>query len=120
VLLLAALAAGHLALAVATGSVFALAAVLTLAGATIAPTYACIYAMVEDVAPAGTVTEAFAWLATATAIGAAVGAAVAGTLADAAGPSATFLLAGLAGAAGAAVALARSETLARVRLRPAA
>jgi MFS family permease len=117
--LLAALAIGHLTLAAATGSVVALAAVLTLAGATIAPTYARIYAMVEDVAPAGTVTEAFAWLATATAVGAAVGAAVGGSLADAAGPTATFLLAGAAGGAGALVALMRSATLARVRLQPA-
>jgi hypothetical protein len=38
----------------------ALAAVLVLAGATIAPTYATIYAMVDHAAPAGTVTEAFA------------------------------------------------------------
>jgi MFS family permease len=111
-LLLAALAAGHLALAAATGSVIALAAVLALAGATIAPTYACVYAMVEDVAPAGTVTEAFAWLATAAAIGSCVGAAVAGALADAAGPTSTFLLAGGAGAVAAIVTVLRTRTLA--------
>jgi MFS family permease len=109
--LLAALAAGHLALTAGTGSVVALAALLTFAGATIAPTYARIYAMVEDVAPAGTITEAFAWLGTAVAIGAAVGAALAGSLADAAGPSATFALAGAAGVVGAAVIAARTRTL---------
>ncbi|HEX5619055.1 MAG TPA: hypothetical protein VFX51_11580 [Solirubrobacteraceae bacterium] len=109
--LLAALAAGHVALVFGTGSVVALAALLTLAGATIAPTYARIYAMVEDVAPAGTITEAFAWLGTAVAIGAAVGAALAGSLADAAGPAATFALAGAAGVAGALIAAARTHTL---------
>jgi MFS family permease len=108
---LAALAVGHLALAAATGSVIALAAVLTLAGATISPTYACVYAMVEDVAPAGTITEAFAWLGTAVAIGASVGAALAGTLADAAGPASTFLLAGAAGGIAAVVTLLRTHTL---------
>jgi MFS family permease len=109
--LLAALAAGHLALAAATGSALALAAVLALAGATIAPTYASIYAIVEDVAPAGTITEAFAWLATATAIGAAAGAALAGALTSAAGPATTFALAGGAGAAAALIVRARTEAL---------
>jgi MFS family permease len=110
-LVLAALGAGHLALAGASGSVLALAAVLALAGAAIAPTYASIYAIVDDVAPAGTVTEAFAWLATAAAIGAAAGAALAGALADAAGPATTFVLAGGAAAAAALVVLARAQAL---------
>jgi MFS family permease len=109
--LLSALAAGHLALVAGTGSVVALAGLLTLAGATIAPTYARIYALVEDVAPAGTITEAFAWLGTAVAIGAAAGAALAGSLADAAGPAATFALAGAAGVVGAAIIAGRTRTL---------
>ena len=37
----------------ATGSVLAIAAVILLAGATIAPTAASIYAMVDRFAPAG-------------------------------------------------------------------
>ena len=69
--LLLALTAAHLALVAAAGSVFALAAVLFLAGAAIAPTYAAVFALVERAAPAGTVTEAFAWLATAVAVGSA-------------------------------------------------
>jgi hypothetical protein len=75
----------------------ALAAVLLLAGATIAPTYATVFALV-DRRPAGTVTEAFAWLNTAVAVGAAAGAASAGSVAEAAGPAAVFVLAGAAGA----------------------
>jgi MFS family permease len=110
-LVLAALAAGHLALAAALGSALALAGVLFLAGAAIAPTYACAYAMVDAVAPAGAVTEAFAWLATAVSVGAAAGAAVGGALVDSAGPGAAFGFAGAAGALAVAVALLRGATL---------
>jgi MFS family permease len=85
--------------------------VLFVAGAAIAPTYAAVYAMVDDAAPAGTVTEAFAWLATAIGIGAAAGAATAGALADTAGPSAAFVLAGAAGAIALLATLLRSRTL---------
>jgi MFS family permease len=110
-LVLAGLAAGHLALAAAAGSVLALAAVLALAGATIAPTYASVFGMVDDAAPAGTVTEAFAWLNTAVAIGASVGAAAAGAVADASGPASTFVLAAGAGVVAALVAALRARTL---------
>jgi MFS family permease len=111
VLVLAALAAGHLALVPAAGSVVALAGVLLVAGAAIAPTYAAVYAMVDHAAPDGTVTEAFAWLATAIAIGASAGAAAAGAVADHAGPGAAFALAGAAGAIALLAALLRSPTL---------
>jgi MFS family permease len=122
-LVLVALTIGHLALTAAAGSVLALAAVLLVAGAAIAPTYATVYAMVDDAAPAGTVTEAFAWLATAIAIGASAGAASAGALADHGGPVAAFALAGAAGAAAVLLALVRSGTLSApstVALAPAA
>ena len=101
-LLLTALAAGHIALAAVAGSLVALAALTVVAGTVIAPTLATPLGMVDDVAPAGTATEAFAWLATALAIGTSLGAAMAGVVAEAAGPSPTFVLAG-AGAAIAAV-----------------
>jgi len=96
-LLLGALCAGHLALA-AAGSAVALAAGLLVAGAAIAPVYATVYAIADRVAPAGTATEAFAWLTTAVAVGASIGAAAAGAVADHAGPAAAFVLAGGAGA----------------------
>jgi MFS family permease len=111
VLVLALLAVGHLALVPAAGSVLALGAVLLVAGAAIAPAYAAVYAMVDDAAPQGTVTEAFAWLATAIAIGASIGAAAAGAVAEQAGPGAAFGLAGAAGAIALLVALLRSPTL---------
>ena len=111
-LVLGALTAGHLALIPAAGSVVALGAVLLLAGAAIAPTEATIYAMVDYAAPAGTMTEAFAWLATAMAVG---GAAERERrlVADRAGPTAGFALAGGAGALAVLVTLLRSRTITR-------
>jgi predicted MFS family arabinose efflux permease len=104
-LVLAALAVGHIALAAAAGSLVALALTLLAAGAAIAPVYASVYAMVERLAPAGTVTEAFAWLTTAAAIGTATGSAAAGVLVEGAGPVAAFLFAGVAGGAAVLVTL---------------
>ena len=106
------LAAGHLALAGAAGSVAGLAVVLAVAGAAIAPTFSIVYAMVERAAPVGTLTEAFAWLATALAIGSAMGSALGGALADRAGPPAAFALAGGAGALALLAATLRSRALA--------
>jgi MFS family permease len=110
-LVLGALAAGHLALAAAAGSLVALAVVLFLAGAAIAPTYATVYALVDEAAPAGTVTEAFAWLVTAVAVGGAIGSAVAGGVVDHAGPAAAFVLAGGCGVVAVVTALLRARTL---------
>jgi MFS family permease len=109
--MLAALAVGHLALTAAADSVVALGITLLAAGMAIAPTYATIYAMVEDAAPQGTITEAFTWLSTAVAIGAASGAAAGGALADHAGPAAAFALAGCAGALAVVITLLRAATL---------
>jgi predicted MFS family arabinose efflux permease len=111
-LVLGALTAGHLALIPAAGSVLAFGGVLLLAGAAIAPTEATIYAMVDDAAPAATMTEAFAWLATAMAVGGALGAASAGLLVDRAGATAGFALAGGAGAVAMLMTLLRSRNLA--------
>jgi MFS family permease len=118
-LVLAALAAGHLVALVSTGSIVTLGAALLVAGAALAPTFASVYAMVDRAAPAGAVTEAFAWLATAMAFGGAVGSAVGGVLSDHAGASAAFALAGIAGAAAALVAALRARTLDEPELRVA-
>jgi predicted MFS family arabinose efflux permease len=115
--LLGALAAGHLALIPAAGSVVALAAVLLIAGAAIAPTEASIYAMVDHATPAATMTEAFAWLATAMAVGGAVGAAAGGLLVNRAGPTAGFALASAAGALAVLATLLRSRTITPSRHR---
>jgi predicted MFS family arabinose efflux permease len=109
-LLLGLLGLGHLVLVGAAVHPIAFAAGITLAGSLIAPVLASTYAMVDGAAPAGTATEAFAWLATATAVGSAVGAAAGGSLVDTAGPASAFVLAGVAGlaAAGAATTLGRT------------
>ncbi len=111
-LILAVLTGGHLLLVAAAGSVVAMAGVLVLGGTAIAPTYAVVYAMVDDVAPKGTETEAFAWLGTAVAIGAAAGSAVAGAAADHAGPQSAFAIAAAAGAVSVALVLLRGGTFA--------
>jgi MFS family permease len=110
--IVAALTAGHVALLPAVGSLAAMGAVLLLAGAAIAPTYATLHAMVDEAAPAGAVTEAFAWLATAAALGAAVGAAAAGAAAEHAGPAAAIALGGAAGIVAWLGVTARTHTLA--------
>jgi MFS family permease len=109
--LLVALAVGQLLLVPATGLV-ALAVLLTIAGLAIAPTFACTFGLMEELAPAGTLTEAYTWLSSGITGGLAVGAAVAGTLAQHNGPAAGFAFAAAAAAAGAALA-------ALSRLRPA-
>jgi MFS family permease len=100
-----------LALIPAERSIVALGIVLVVAGAAIAPTEATVYAVVDHAAPFGTMTEAFAWLATAMAVGGAAGAAGAGILADRAGPAAAFALAGGAGALAVLTTVLRSRTL---------
>ena len=110
-MLLTALAVAHGALLLSTGSVLAIGAVILLAGATIAPTAASVYAMVDRFAPAGTHTEAFSWVLTAGSTGAALGAAVAGALVQSAGAPAAFAFAGGAGAVAVLIAVLGSRTL---------
>ncbi|HKF32564.1 MAG TPA: MFS transporter, partial [Jatrophihabitantaceae bacterium] len=117
--LLGALALRHAALAVTTSSVLAIAAVILLAGATIAPTVASIYGMVDRAAPAGARTEAFSWLSTSSSAGAAAGAAAAGALAQSAGASAAFAVAGAAGALAVLIALLGARSLDTDTAQPA-
>jgi len=96
--------AGIALLAVADGLV-QLGAGMVLAGLGIAPAIACLYLLVDRLAPAGTVTEAFTWVTTAFATGFAVGNALGGTLVQQVGIDAAFLIA--AGGVAAAALLAR-------------
>lgn len=109
--LLAALAVTHGALILTTGSLLATAVVITLAGATIAPTASSIYAMVDVVAPAGTRTEAYSWLLTASLVGASFGMSAAGALVQDAGAPAAFALVGTAGSLAALAAVLGSNRL---------
>jgi MFS family permease len=113
-LLLAALALGHGALLLTTGSVLAIAAVILLAGTTISPTEASIYVMVGRAAGDGAPTEAFSWLWTASSTGAALGASVAGALAQSAGAPAAFAFAGAAGGVAVMVAAFGARSLDKV------
>jgi predicted MFS family arabinose efflux permease len=113
--LLALVAAGIALLSVATGLV-QLAAGMVLAGLGIAPAIACLYLLVDRLAPAGTVTEAFTWVTTAFATGFAVGNALGGTLVQRVGTDRAFLVAASGIAVGALLARLRRPTLAR---RPA-
>ena len=93
------------------GSVWAMAVLVIPAGLCIAPLLATRNELAGRVAPAGTATEAYTWPLTATVAGVAVGAAIAGALADGAGWRAAVLVAACTSALGATVALARRRTL---------
>ncbi|MEV0398508.1 MFS transporter [Actinoallomurus sp. NPDC050550] len=96
VLLMAGLAAGYLPLAWAPGMpVMPVLAVTS--GVFLAPVLACSFTLVDDLAPRGTVTEAFAWLVTAFGVGGSAGAALAGLASDAGGVRAAFAVAGAGG-----------------------
>jgi MFS family permease len=109
-LLLAGLGAGDL-LLVPVSSPAALAPLLLIAGAGVAPLLGTAYGLVDRVAPAGELTEAFAWLSTAIGIGLAAGSTAAGALVDASGPGAGFATAAGAGLLAGAITVARSRSL---------
>jgi predicted MFS family arabinose efflux permease len=109
--LVVALAITHGALILTAGSVVAAAVVITLAGATIAPTASSMYSMVDAAAPAGTRTEAYSWLLTASLVGASLGMGAAGALAQHEGVQAAFALVGVAGCVAALAAVLGSGGL---------
>ena len=105
---LAALGLAPLALA---PSVPVLLILVALAGACFAPITAAQMAAIDDVAAAGTRTEAAAWLGSAYGAASAAGAALAGQIVDGPGERAAMAAAVGATALAAAVALARRRTL---------
>jgi MFS family permease len=109
--LLALVVAGIALLAVAAG-LAQLAAGMVLAGLGIAPAIACLYLLIDRLAPAGTVTEAFTWVTTAFATGFAAGNALGGTLVHELGTDGSFLAAAAGIAAAALVARVRRGVLA--------
>lgn len=95
-----------------TSSTWMLAAVLFLAGASIAPTMATANGAMGTAAPEGTLTEAFAWTVGAIMIGLTIGSPAAGFIVDHISPTAAFAASAIPPAlAGLAVA-ARHATLA--------
>jgi MFS family permease len=102
--LVAGLAAGYLPLALAPGEPLMLLLAI-IAGLFLAPALACTFTLVDELAPQGTVTEAFAWIVTAMAGGSALGSAAAGWAGDHQGPHGAFACAGLGGLLGLAILL---------------
>lgn len=66
---------------------------LLLTGVVNAPVIATFYVLIEELAPAGTVTEAFTWISTTFLVGISGGVALAGIVADAASPRTAWWLA---------------------------
>jgi MFS family permease len=96
---------------VAVPGVWPLGVCLIVAGAAIAPLFGVLYAVMGEVAPSATLTEAFTWETSAITGGIAIGSALAGTVAGALTPSATFVVAGAAFLTGAAVLGPQRATL---------
>jgi hypothetical protein len=91
--LLAAWGVAHAALALGTEPV-SLGVILLIAGGAIAPTIVYANAMLDVLAPSGTLTEAFTWTTAGMTAGVAVGAGLAGAIVESATPSLAFGLLG--------------------------
>jgi predicted MFS family arabinose efflux permease len=85
---------------------------VTVAGLALSPSSAIGYSLVGSLAPAGAVTEAYAWQIVAYVGGSALGAWLAGVMVDAVSVDAALTCAPLAAAAGLALALAGRRSLA--------
>ena len=92
-LLLVLWGAAHAALAFGTEPV-SLGALLLIAGIAIAPTIVVANGMLDALAPAGTLTEAFTWTTAGLTSGIAAGAALAGAIVESSSPSLAFALLG--------------------------
>jgi MFS family permease len=98
------------------GSITTMALAMLLAGFGLAPSAAAGYLLIDQMAPAGTATEAYAWVVTANVTGTAIGAAAGGLLVQHSGVHAALLLACAGPAAGMVIALLRRRSLERAPL----
>jgi MFS family permease len=105
---LAAWGLAHAAVGV-SGDPAVLGLLLLVAGASIAPTFVSANGMLDDLAPAGTLTEAFTWTSTGISIGIASGAAIAGAVVDAASPAIAMAALGAGGVLAALVVRAAAS-----------
>jgi len=92
-------------------SVPVLYVLLFVGGMGFAPVIGCLLRLVADVAPGGSVTEAFGWIYSGNRVGAATGAALGGLLVGATGTRTVFILAGLATALAGVTAISARTTL---------
>jgi predicted MFS family arabinose efflux permease len=111
-LALAAWGLAHAALG-ASGAPVTLGILLFVAGATIAPTFVSANGMLDDLAPRGTLTEAFTWTSTGISVGIAAGSALAGALVEAASPG--IAMAALGGGGVLAALLVRAASAGPLR-----
>jgi MFS family permease len=79
---------------------------MALSGLALAPVTAALYSLVDELAPAGTATEAFTWMITSIAAGVAGGQAIGGVLVNGGHPHRGFAATVVAAGLGAAIALA--------------
>ena len=93
----------------ASGEPLVLGVLLFVAGATIAPTLVSANGMLDDLAPVGTITEAFTWTSTGIAVGIAAGSALAGALVEAASPAVAMAALGTGGVLAALVVRATAN-----------
>lgn len=93
-----------------------LALTLLLAGSAIAPTFIISNGMLDGLAPAGTITEAFTWTSTGMVAGVALGASLAGAIVDASSPATAMAALGCGGVLAALLV----RTAASGSLRPVA
>lgn len=90
--------AGFLVLPLARDAV-QLGVLLAVTGVVNAPVIATLYTLIEELAPRGTVTEAFTWVSTTFLAGISAGVALAGVVSDLYGPQSAFALAIVGGGA---------------------
>jgi MFS family permease len=93
------------------GTIPVMAVLVAVAGLTLAPLTTCSYGLIDRVAPAGTATEAYTWVITATVAGTALGAALAGTVVEGAGVGWALAGATFSAALSSAVVVVRRHTL---------
>jgi MFS family permease len=95
----------------AAGSFAQLGGLLLVAGLAYAPITISAYLLLDDLAPAGAMTEAYTWLVSADAAGLAAGSAVAGPIVQHAGIALTLALAPVSAAIGLTTAATRRHLL---------
>jgi MFS family permease len=93
------------------GSVAVMAPFAFISGLSIAPLNSTGSHLVGDIAPEGTVTEAYTWPITALVVGISLGNAAAGVIAGSAGWRQSFVIASCAALLGAAIAVTQRRTL---------
>jgi MFS family permease len=109
-ILMVLLAAGSAPLPLAP-SIAVMAIMLVFTGLALAPLATTEFALIDRLAPTGTLTEAYSWLVVANVLGAGLGSLVAGVLAEEASVEWALATAGIACTLGIAVAVAGRRTL---------